>query len=447
VGKPFTGVTLFSGAGLFESGLADAVEFVHAVEYNEAIAAHYASVWGNHVQVADVSAVDYRPFAGVDLLHASPSCKKASVANADRGETPEDRSAGKATERAIVEIRPRCFTLENVIAYRDFDAYKGICRTLTEQGYTWDAQVLNSADFSVPQTRRRLYLRAWLKRDNLPILSPTHCERGKLSAAASIGDLFAGAPLLPWNGWYGAIEDLIPTLPESAFAQWQLDRLADSLPEDWTGSVLVHPTDMRTMPNVASDQPAFTVMAGSFDKSRAPSWKPRAFIVDGQETTPGQGGKRLAVVRHDSEPSITVTASASKGMARAFLVHGSSTMEVRQAEEPSACVMATVGAKAARPRAFLVGVNGERGELYRPDKDPAQTVTANHNAAKLRALLERGRVVSMSDRCLARFQGLADWYVLSTNKRLNCMMIGNGVSPPMARVVALPLLMEMKHAS
>jgi len=363
MGAPYTGISLFSGGGTVEAALRDAVEFVGAVEFAPDIADWYAKVHGDHVIVNDVAAVDYRPFAGVDYLHASPSCKKASIANSDRGETEQDMSAGAAVERCLREVHPRFFTLENVRGYMKFDAYKRIKATLTEIGYRWHEGVYNAADFAGCQTRIRLYLRAWRKDEPLPLLVPTGRDRVKLVKSAVIGGLFS-APLLPWRGWYEGVEDLLPTCPESKFADWQKKRL-------------------------------MTVSATTY------KGMPRAYIV--RDDNAGQEwGKQF---RDDSEPVFTQSASSG---GRAYLVSSTEMrdeLRVRAANEPAW----------------------------------AQTIGGGRNTRD-RASLENGRVVAMTTRCLARFQGLPDWYELPTKNSLASTIIGNGVEAHLQRAVTASLL-------
>jgi DNA (cytosine-5)-methyltransferase 1 len=163
------------------------------------------------VRVADVRAVDYAALPRVDWLHASPVCTRASVANSGATEAQEDIDSAAGVVRALDAQQPQIFTLENVWQYRTFKAFTNICDQLGRMGYFWTYDHVNAADFGVPQTRRRLILRA--SRGLLPFLPQP----------------------VPWVGWYAAIEDLLPTLPESKLAPWQLARL----PEELRGAVLV----------------------------------------------------------------------------------------------------------------------------------------------------------------------------------------------------------------
>jgi site-specific DNA-cytosine methylase len=380
---------------LAELGLLDVVEFVGGVEFSQPIAAHYAEAHGHPLIVADVAAVDYRQWAGVDYLHASPSCKRASVANAERGEAREDIQSGVAVCRALREIRPRVFTLENVRGYAGFDAYARINATLTELGYRFDEAVYNAADYGVPQTRVRLYLRAWRREYGpLPPVVQTHMSREKLATAKSIGSLF-DAPLLPWNGWYAAIEDLIPTLPESKFAPWQIARL---------------PQELATF-----------LLNGIPDNHAG-------------KVTPIEGAR-------DAPP---LTASHGKHPLRAMLVADCCEASGRGVGVPNAVAPAfsTTGQQAGRMRAVLVegDAAGDRPPTRRASVEPCFAVKTASGGREHRAWLDRGRVVAMTPRCLARFQSVPDWYPLPAKSSLATTIIGNGCACDLQAVVVLPLL-------
>ena len=255
------GATLFSGGGGVEAGLLDAVTFCHAVEYDAPIAAVYAQNIGAHVQVRKVEDVDYSTWGALDYLHASPVCKEYSTAKANGREGGSDLTSAAAVVRCLEATQPRVFTLENVGAYQHGQAFRMIVQWLNHNGYMWHAEVLNSANFAVPQTRCRLILRA-VRDALLPTLPPP----------------------VKWCGWFKAIEDLIPELPESQFAPWQLARLPKALKESTTAN---------------SNQTSS-----------------RAFIVDDQTNDAGAG----ITVPHSDTPMCTVSASCDRRPARAFLM-------------------------------------------------------------------------------------------------------------------------------
>lgn len=204
--------TMFTGFGGVDIGAMSAgLTPLWGIEYRADVAAVANHNLGDYVMVADVRNVDYAMLPHVDVLHASPVCTRASVANPNAEESDEDITIADAVTRAIDAVQPDIFTLENVWQYRNFASFRNILDTLGRNGYMYDFEHVNAADFGVPQTRKRMILRA---------------VRGLLSPL----------PLpVPWVGWYAAIEDLLDTLPESKLAPWQSARL----PTEFTNIVLI----------------------------------------------------------------------------------------------------------------------------------------------------------------------------------------------------------------
>ncbi len=272
--------TLFSGGELFGIGAQQAgCEHAWGIEYDDKIAS-VARLNGFNVITGDVRNVDdYVSLPSVDHLHASPPCPNFSVAKKDSGETELDIQLASAVAWFIIWKKPSTFTLENVTAYRKSESLKIILKTLEENGYFVDIQNLNAADFGVPQTRRRMILRA---------------SKGLMRSYPSP---------VKWVGWYEAIEDLIDTLPETKFAQWQLDRL----PQEYRNFLIGQGTLSRPM---GDDEPAQTITANSNQSGT------KAFLVKGQNINP----KTFRILQ-ENEPHSTVTASMDKTPSRAFVVN------------------------------------------------------------------------------------------------------------------------------
>ena len=99
-----------------------------------------------------------RSIGRIDLLLASPECKNHTCA---RGAAPADESSRATALQAMEYARafqPRWLVLENVIHMRPWSGYPALKEGLEELGYKLAEQVLNSSDFGVPQSRRRLFL-------------------------------------------------------------------------------------------------------------------------------------------------------------------------------------------------------------------------------------------------------------------------------------------------
>lgn len=209
--------TYFSGGGLVEEGLKGIIDPVVAVEYDEKISGVYRNNFGQHIVTADVRDVDPKELVKqidgeVEYFHASPVCKNYSQAKSNHAEVELDKETAASTAEFINAIKPKVVTIENVKGYKDSDAMKTITDALDANGYTWDADVYNAADYGGYTNRERLIVRAV-------------CE-GKLPAKPE--------KMARKSGWYEAVADIIPTLTEkkNGVAPWMDVRLkADGI--DW----------------------------------------------------------------------------------------------------------------------------------------------------------------------------------------------------------------------
>lgn len=253
----------------------------------------------------DVSEVDYAGLRTPYLFHVSPQCKRASKAN-QQGEGEEDVAQAGGVVFALWALRPPVFTLENVWGYRNFQAFKNILRALSDLGYKVDFWHLHAADYGVPQTRKRLVLIA--RRDDYPVKPvPTHTNPKNVNFSPRL----FGENLKPWVGWYEAIEDLLPELPDSEFAPWQVARLPEELKTFLVGSGNTNFAESK--PDTSNgtirekDDPSMTVVT----RSRS---MPRSFVVDCQKngTPDSNGGKRGLTIRQATEPIFTVMGGSNK---------------------------------------------------------------------------------------------------------------------------------------
>lgn len=209
--------TYFSGGGLVEEGLKGIIDPVVAVEYDEKISGVYRNNFGQHIVTADVRDVDPKELVKqidgeVEYFHASPVCKNYSQAKSNHAEVELDKETAASTAEFINAVKPKVVTIENVKGYKDSEAMKIITDALDANGYTWDADVYNAADYGGYTNRERLIVRA-IRDGKLP-------EKPKKMAHKS--------------GWYEAVADIIPTLTEkkNGVANWMDVRLkADGI--DW----------------------------------------------------------------------------------------------------------------------------------------------------------------------------------------------------------------------
>jgi DNA (cytosine-5)-methyltransferase 1 len=190
---------LFSGGGGAAQGAKQAgLTPVGGVEIDPVIASIYVANHGDHLTVGDV--LDTKPgqFDRPDWFHASPVCKSFSAAKSNRQEHALDIACAEKVAEFIEAWQPQYFSLENVQAYAKSKSFGVIINALYSAGYFPWVGVLSAADFGVPQTRRRLIVLAVRGGFVPPLPPPTS-----------------------WVGWYEAIADLLPGLPDSKLADWQ----------------------------------------------------------------------------------------------------------------------------------------------------------------------------------------------------------------------------------
>lgn len=384
--KNMTFTTLFSGIGGSDCGLhAAGFTPLHAFEIDADIAAiGQRNTTGQYV-ISDICDTDFARYQAPDVLAASPVCVSFSVANANGIEIALDVATAEATARALGVWQPRAFILENVWGYRNSFSFLLICAALKQNGYNFDFWHLNAASYGVPQTRRRLILIATKRHcGHLQPPPPTHSKEPTLT-------LFGG--LERWRGWYEAIEDLLPDLPETKFADWQLKRLEKSkIHFEFLTGTGGYDGSMVTREKC---EPSFTVTSQFVAEQPI-----RAFVACGMANDTGES----MTVRGDGEPMFTVTSQTGERQpARAFFVDGRNFRD---------------GAPLA----------------VRDSGEPIFTIPSSSSAERY-PVFDCGRVVALTPRCLARFQSFPDSFELSGNRKLDCTGIGNAIPPLMAKAI------------
>lgn len=398
---------IFAGGGGWGIGAEAAGHtLAWSVEQDPAIAEVHAANLGGRVIAEAAQSVDIRRLEPIDCLLASPPCQSHSNARAKSLPARDDAEVGLCVLDYVRVLRPRFVMVENVEGWKRSHSFKAIFHGLHELGYFCDVRVINAADMGVPQTRRRLFLRASREGFLPPLPPPT-----------------------PWRGWYSAIEDLIPTLPESRFADWQLARL----PKAITASIMV--SNQNGAPAGVADRGPRCFDAdeptGPILSSQAQRW--RAFIVRASDQR-----ENCDIGRGSQEPVFTLTeGNTAHGRVKAFVVSNTKTEwgdGIRSDTEPVHCI---TGESNGRTRAFLMdskNTGQEWGKKYREDREPAISIVADDRPShRPRAWLEQGRVVAMNPRALARFQSFPDSYELPAKVGLACRVVGNAVPALLAR--------------
>lgn len=150
-------VELFAGCGGLGLGFAAAGFRTVGYEMNPDACATYRANLGEHCR--EVVLTPDADIVAADVLVAGPPCQPFSMSGKKAGAS-DTRDGVPTFLAAVKRLRPAAAVLENVPALRSEhgDYLAGFARKLRRLGYRVTMDVLNAADFGVPQNRRRLFL-------------------------------------------------------------------------------------------------------------------------------------------------------------------------------------------------------------------------------------------------------------------------------------------------
>ena len=162
---------MFAGIGGFRSGL-EAVGGFECVGHceidkyaNQANNAMYDTE--GEVFFADARTIDPAALPDIDLICGGFPCQSFSIAGKRRGFADDARGTlFFEIARLAASKRPVFLLLENVPGLLSHDkgrTFATILSTLDELGYDVAWQMLNSKDFGVPQSRKRVYIVGYLR--------------------------------------------------------------------------------------------------------------------------------------------------------------------------------------------------------------------------------------------------------------------------------------------
>lgn len=183
-------ISLFSGAGGLDLGVERAgYEVRGAVEWDRDAAATMEKNFDHLVSPVIQSNILTTPTGQIlaaaglkatqrpELLVGGPPCTPFSKSGFwlewKREGLDPDASLLQAYTRVLSEAQPRYFVLENVYALTynnkaSRPAYERLLREIGEAGYHCRAEVLNAADYGVPQSRPRLFVIGAPKGERVP---------------------------------------------------------------------------------------------------------------------------------------------------------------------------------------------------------------------------------------------------------------------------------------
>lgn len=194
--RRLTALDLFSGCGGLSVGLHQAgFHVLGAVEIDRKAQATYSL---NHPEVKlfseDIRKLDVSEVMSatglkkgqLDLLAGCPPCQGFSrLRTKNKGASVFDARNDLVNDflRFVKEMLPKSIMMENVPALAADSRFKDLCSSIAELGYSYVVQVLDAADYSVPQRRKRLILLA--SRVHQPAIAEKNSQRVTVRQAIS----------------------------------------------------------------------------------------------------------------------------------------------------------------------------------------------------------------------------------------------------------------------
>jgi len=96
----------------------------------------------------------------IDLILASPECTSHTCAKGNGKRSEASNMTAFQVNRFAKVFQPRWIVVENVIQMRRWERYQEWLKDLRGLGYQCREQMVNAADFGVPQSRKRLFILA-----------------------------------------------------------------------------------------------------------------------------------------------------------------------------------------------------------------------------------------------------------------------------------------------
>jgi DNA (cytosine-5)-methyltransferase 1 len=178
---------MFSGDGGFRAGLERAGGFkcvghCEIDKYADAAYRRLFNIKKTEVFHNDATTINTEELPEFDLLTGGFPCQAFSIAGKRQGFADPRGTLFFDIARVAEAKRPKYLLLENVPGLLSHDngrTFATILNTLCELGYSIEWQVLNSKDFGVPQSRRRLYIIGHLDSRSTGKILPIRCSNSK----------------------------------------------------------------------------------------------------------------------------------------------------------------------------------------------------------------------------------------------------------------------------
>ena len=187
-------ISLFSGAGGLDLGLIQAGNtIIWANDIDKDAVATYRENIGDHIVCDDIKNIDISTLPDADVVVGGFPCQGFSQANRLRTLEDDRNQLYRFFYNTIKIKQPKYFIAENVkgiLSLGKGEAIKQIVADFEAAGYITSVNLVNMADYGVPQTRQRVIIigqRVDLGKELRFIFpQPTHSKTGELPKWVSI---------------------------------------------------------------------------------------------------------------------------------------------------------------------------------------------------------------------------------------------------------------------
>ena len=187
-------ISLFSGAGGLDLGLIQAGNtIIWANDIDKDAVATYRENIGDHIVCDDIKNIDISALPNADVVVGGFPCQGFSQANRLRTLDDDRNQLYRFFFNTIKVKQPKYFIAENVkgiLSLGKGEAIKQIVADFEAAGYITSVNLVNMADYGVPQTRQRVIIigqRVDLGKELRFIFpQPTHSKTGELPQWVSI---------------------------------------------------------------------------------------------------------------------------------------------------------------------------------------------------------------------------------------------------------------------
>ena len=188
-------VSLFAGCGGCDEGIVGGFTFnnheyrklpyelIYAMDIDQkALNTHKLNFAKTEVRCADICEVDASEIPDCDIVIGGFPCQSFSTVNPTKDPFDDRANLYKQMVRIVEAKQPLLFIAENVkglMTLHNGEIFDKVCKAFEKAGYTLSCQLMNAADYGVPQKRERVIIVGFRNDLNVKFKFPKETHKGK----------------------------------------------------------------------------------------------------------------------------------------------------------------------------------------------------------------------------------------------------------------------------